>query len=83
MDCSEEYIKMEMECESKKSLRRGRPCSRQTGILVLLGTVCMIIFMILNSVIFSNQSRKFSVLESWMNSHTSDLTSVKSEFQTT
>ncbi|XP_067263677.1 asialoglycoprotein receptor 1 isoform X1 [Chanodichthys erythropterus] len=83
MDRSEEYIKMEMECESKKSLRRGRPCSRQTGILVLLGTVCMITFMILNSVIFSNQSRKFSVLESWMNSHTSDLTSVKSEFQTT
>ncbi|XP_067296446.1 uncharacterized protein [Pseudorasbora parva] len=42
----------------------------------------MIIF-ILTSVIFSNQERKFSMLESWMNSHTSDLTSVKSDFQIT
>ncbi|XP_043094852.1 asialoglycoprotein receptor 1-like isoform X3 [Puntigrus tetrazona] len=29
----------------------------------------------------SHQERKFSVLQSWMNSHTSDLTSVKSDFQ--
>ncbi|XP_058632928.1 asialoglycoprotein receptor 1-like isoform X1 [Onychostoma macrolepis] len=83
MDCSEEYIKMEMECEPKKSFRRGRPCSRQTGILVLLGTACMIIFMVMTSVIYSHQERKFSMLESWMNSHTSDLTSVKSDFQIT
>ncbi|XP_051750665.1 asialoglycoprotein receptor 1-like isoform X3 [Ctenopharyngodon idella] len=31
----------------------------------------------------SNQERKFSVMESWMNSHTSDLNSVKSDFQIT
>ncbi|XP_016296798.1 C-type lectin domain family 10 member A-like [Sinocyclocheilus anshuiensis] len=83
MDCSEEYIKMEMECEPKKSFRRGIPCRSQTGILVLLGTVCMIIFMVLTSVIYSHQERKFSMLESWMKSHTSDLTSVKSDFQNT
>ncbi|KAK7163922.1 hypothetical protein R3I94_002592 [Phoxinus phoxinus] len=89
MDRSEEYIKMEMECEPKKSFRRGledlqyhgRSCSRKTGILVLLGTVCMIIFIIMTSVIFSHQERKFSMLERWMSSHTSDLTSVKSDVQ--
>ncbi|XP_077078921.1 asialoglycoprotein receptor 2-like [Siphateles boraxobius] len=83
MDCSQEYVKMEMECEPKKSFWRGRSCSRHTGILVLLGTVCMIIFIIMTSVIFSHQERKFSMLESWMSSHTSDLTSVKSDFQIT
>ncbi|CAM4546868.1 unnamed protein product [Leuciscus chuanchicus] len=82
MDRSEEYVKMEMECEPKKSFWRGRSNRRQTGIFVLLGTVCMIFFIIMTSVIFSHQERKFSMLESWINSHTSDLTSVKSEFQT-
>ncbi|XP_050956719.1 asialoglycoprotein receptor 1-like [Labeo rohita] len=76
MDCSEEYIRMEMECEPKKSFWRDRPCSRQTGILVLLGTVCMVIFMVMTFVIFSHQEEKFSMLESWMKSQSSDLTSV-------
>ncbi|XP_077078956.1 C-type lectin domain family 10 member A-like [Siphateles boraxobius] len=83
MDCSQEYVKMDMECEPKKSFWRGRSCSRHTGILVLLGTVCIFIFIIMTSVIFSHQERKFSMLESWMSSHTSDLTSVKSDFQIT
>ncbi|XP_077078999.1 asialoglycoprotein receptor 2-like isoform X2 [Siphateles boraxobius] len=43
----------------------------------------MIFFIIMTSVIFSHQERKFSMLESWMSSHTSDLTSVKSDFQIT
>ncbi|XDV21636.1 hypothetical protein PO909_026702 [Leuciscus waleckii] len=81
MDRSEEYVQMEMECEPKKSFWRGRSNRRQTGIFVLLGTVCMIFFIIMTSVIFSHQERQFSMLESWINSHTSDLTSVKSEFQ--
>ncbi|XP_067295784.1 asialoglycoprotein receptor 2-like isoform X2 [Pseudorasbora parva] len=80
---SQDYSKMEMESEPQKSFWKGFPCSRQTGLFVLLGTVCMIIFIIMTSVIFSNQERKFSMLESWMNSHTSDLTSVKSDFQIT
>ncbi|XP_048042806.1 asialoglycoprotein receptor 1-like isoform X1 [Megalobrama amblycephala] len=83
MDHSEEYIKMEMESEPKKSFWRGHPCSSQTGILVLLGTVGMIIFMIMTFVIYSKQERNFSELKGWMNSHTSDLTSVKSDFQIT
>ncbi|XP_039517428.1 asialoglycoprotein receptor 2 [Pimephales promelas] len=83
MDYSEEYIRMEMECEPKKSFRRGRSWSRQTGILVLLGTVCMIIFLIMTSVIFSHQERKFSMLESWMSGHSSNISSVKSDFQIT
>ncbi|XP_026098982.1 asialoglycoprotein receptor 1-like [Carassius auratus] len=83
MDSLEEYTKMEMECEPKKSFRRGLLYRRQTGIFVLMGTVCMIIFMVLTSVIYSHQERKFSMLESWMKSHTSDLTSVKSDFQYT
>ncbi|KAF4113901.1 asialoglycoprotein receptor 1-like [Onychostoma macrolepis] len=83
MNCTEEYSKMEMEWEPKKSFQRGRPCSRKTGILVLLETACMIIFMVMTFVIYSHQERKFSMLESWMNSHTSDLTSLKSDFQFT
>ncbi|XP_073696240.1 asialoglycoprotein receptor 2 [Garra rufa] len=61
----------------------GRPSSRKTGTLVLLGTVCVIIFMVMTFVNYSHQERKFSMLESWMKSHTSDLTSVKSDFQST
>ncbi|RXN32426.1 C-type lectin domain family 10 member A-like protein [Labeo rohita] len=83
MDYSEEYIKMEMECEPKKSFRRGLPCRKQTGILVILGTVYMTVFMVMTFVIYSHQERNFSMLQSWMNSHTSDLTSVKSDFQIT
>ncbi|XP_039517427.1 asialoglycoprotein receptor 1-like isoform X3 [Pimephales promelas] len=83
MDSSEEYVRMEMECEPKKSFWRGRSWSRQTGILVLLGTVCMIFFLIMTSVIFSHQERKFSMLESWMRSHSSNISSVKSDFQIT
>ncbi|XP_026098931.1 uncharacterized protein LOC113069993 isoform X2 [Carassius auratus] len=81
MDNTEEYSKLEMECEPRKSFQRDLPCRRLT--VILLGTVCMIIFMVLTSVIYSHQERKFSMLESWMKSHTSDLTSVKSEFQYT
>ncbi|XP_059404847.1 asialoglycoprotein receptor 1-like isoform X2 [Carassius carassius] len=83
MDYTEEYSKLEMECEPRKSFQRGLLYRRQTGIFVLMGTVCMIIFMVLTSVIYSHQERKFSMLESWMKSHTSDLTSVKSDFQNT
>ncbi|XP_039517424.1 asialoglycoprotein receptor 1-like isoform X2 [Pimephales promelas] len=73
---SEEIMKMDMENE-RKTFSKGRSCSRKTGIFVLLGTVCMIIFLIMTSVIFFHQQRTFSVLESWMNLHSSNQTSVK------
>ncbi|XP_056098620.1 asialoglycoprotein receptor 1 isoform X1 [Rhinichthys klamathensis goyatoka] len=76
-DSSEEILKMDMEYEQKTTFSKGRPCSRKTGIFVLLGTVCMIIFLIMTSVIFFHQQRTFSVLESWMNIHSSNQTSVK------
>ncbi|XP_056098622.1 asialoglycoprotein receptor 1-like [Rhinichthys klamathensis goyatoka] len=76
-DSSEEILKMDMEYERKTTFSKGRPCSRKTGIFVLLGTVCMIIFIIMTSVIFFHQQRTFSVLESWMNIHSSNQTSVK------
>ncbi|KAI2665061.1 C-type lectin domain family 4 member F [Labeo rohita] len=83
MDCSKEYSRMEVESEPKKSFWRGLPCKKQTGILVILGTVYMTVFMVMTFVIYSHQERNFSMLQSWMNSHTSDLTSVKSDFQIT
>ncbi|XDV21644.1 hypothetical protein PO909_026703 [Leuciscus waleckii] len=79
MDDSEEIIKMDMEYERKTTFSKGRPCSRKTGIFVLVGTVCMIIFIIMTSVIFVHQQRTFSVLESWMNIHSFNQTSVKSQ----
>uniref|UniRef100_A0A9J8CPF0 Si:ch211-283g2.2 n=1 Tax=Cyprinus carpio carpio TaxID=630221 RepID=A0A9J8CPF0_CYPCA len=57
-------------------------CSRQTGIVLILG-VCMIVFMTMTFVIFLHQQRKFSMLESWMNSQSSNLTSVKPDLQNT
>ncbi|XP_077078105.1 uncharacterized protein LOC143731258 [Siphateles boraxobius] len=77
-DC-EEIMKMDMEYERKTTFSKGRPCNRKTGIFVLLGTVCMIIFLIMTSVIFFHQQRTFSVLESWMNIHSSNQTSFKSQ----
>ncbi|ROL53799.1 Asialoglycoprotein receptor 1 [Anabarilius grahami] len=76
-----EYERMDIECERKTS--KGHPCSRKTGIFVLLGTVCMIIFMIMTSVILFHQQRAFSELESWMNVHSSNRTSVKPDLQIT
>ncbi|KAK7172518.1 hypothetical protein R3I93_002586 [Phoxinus phoxinus] len=64
-----------MEYERKTTFSKGR--SRKTGIFVLLGTVCMIIFIIMTSVILFHQQRTFSVLESWMNIHSSNQTSAK------
>ncbi|XP_026096377.1 asialoglycoprotein receptor 1 isoform X1 [Carassius auratus] len=68
MDCSEEYIRMEMECEPKKSFRRGRPCTRQTGIFVLLGTVCMIIFMVMAFVFCGALENKVAEMQTLVSS---------------
>ncbi|XDV21633.1 hypothetical protein PO909_026701 [Leuciscus waleckii] len=74
-DSCEEIMKMDMEYERKMTFSKG--CSRTTGIFVLVGTVCMIFFIIMTSVIFFHQQRTFSVLESWMNIHSFNQTSVK------
>ncbi|KAK7163921.1 hypothetical protein R3I94_002591 [Phoxinus phoxinus] len=75
IDSCEEIVKMDMEYERKTTFSKGR--SRKTGIFVLLGTVCMIIFIIMTSVILFHQQRTFSVLESWMDIHSSNQTSAK------
>ncbi|XP_051750603.1 C-type lectin domain family 10 member A isoform X1 [Ctenopharyngodon idella] len=80
---SEEIMKMDMEYERKTTFSKVRPCRRKTGIFVLLGTVCMIIFMIMNSVILFHQQRTFSELKSWMNVHSSNRTSVSPDLQIT
>ncbi|KAK7163920.1 hypothetical protein R3I94_002590 [Phoxinus phoxinus] len=71
----EEILKLDMEYERKTTFSKG--CSRKTGIFVLLGTVCIIIFIIMTSVILFHQQRTFSVLESWMDIHSSNQTSAK------
>ncbi|XP_077078118.1 uncharacterized protein LOC143731262 [Siphateles boraxobius] len=58
-------------------------CSSKTGIFVLLGTVCVIISLIMTSVIFFHQQRRFSELESWINIHSSNQTSVSTDLQIT
>ncbi|XP_052454540.1 asialoglycoprotein receptor 1 isoform X3 [Carassius gibelio] len=78
---SEEIMKMDMEFEKKTTLHKDR-CSRKTGILLILG-VCMIVFMTMTFFIFLHQQKKFSMLESWMNSQSSNLTSVNPDLQKT
>ncbi|XP_067295787.1 asialoglycoprotein receptor 2-like isoform X2 [Pseudorasbora parva] len=51
----------------------GRPCSRQTGVFVLLGTVCMIIFIITTSVICNDLEKKVSELQNLVSSLSSSL----------
>uniref|UniRef100_A0A8C1IL49 C-type lectin domain family 4 member F-like n=1 Tax=Cyprinus carpio TaxID=7962 RepID=A0A8C1IL49_CYPCA len=80
-DSTEQIMKMDMEYEKRTTFRKDR-CSRQTGIVLILG-VCMIVFMTMTFVIFLHQQRKFSMLESWMNSQSSNLTSVKPDLQNT
>ncbi|XP_026098968.1 C-type lectin domain family 4 member F-like isoform X1 [Carassius auratus] len=80
-ECSEEIMKMDMEYEKKTTLQKDS-CSRQTGILLILG-VCMIVLMIMNFFIFLHQQRKFSTQESWMNSLSANLTSVNPDLQKT
>ncbi|XP_068077452.2 asialoglycoprotein receptor 2 [Danio rerio] len=79
MHSSEEYMKMEVECETKQSLCKGRPCSKQTGILVLLGTVGMIIFLVLISIIV--QAKKLSDIETLMTDLSSSLDSLTSKHE--
>jgi len=43
----------------------GRSWSRQTGILVLLGTVCMIFFLIMTSVICEWIKQKTIATKQW------------------
>ncbi|XP_048042803.1 C-type lectin domain family 10 member A isoform X3 [Megalobrama amblycephala] len=80
---TEEIMKMDMEYERKTTFTKGHLCSRKTAIFVLLGTVCIIILMIMTSVILFHQQRTFSELESLMNVHSSNQTSVKPDLQIT
>ncbi|CAM4546877.1 unnamed protein product [Leuciscus chuanchicus] len=76
-ESSEEFMKMDIEYERKTTFSKG--CSRKTGIFVLLGTIMII----MTFVIFCHQQRTFSVLENWMNIHSSNQTSVNTDLQIT
>ncbi|XP_056313227.1 C-type lectin domain family 10 member A isoform X4 [Danio aesculapii] len=79
---SENIMKMDLESEEKMSFRKGHH-RRKSSMLVLFATVCMIVFMVMTFVIFLHQQRKFSELESWMNSHASNITSISPHLQIT
>ncbi len=54
----------------------------QHGVKLEHVKVCLLVYLFILFKV-SHQVRKFSMLESWMNSHTSDLTSVNSDFHIT
>ncbi|XP_056602585.1 C-type lectin domain family 10 member A isoform X2 [Triplophysa dalaica] len=51
MESSEGFLEMDMEREPKSGFRKGAPCGRWIGLLVLLGTVAMVISMVMIFVI--------------------------------
>nr|XP_021327240.1 C-type lectin domain family 10 member A isoform X2 [Danio rerio] len=80
---SENIMEMDLESEEKMSFRKGHQYRRKNSILVFLAAVCVFIFMVMTLVNLLHQQRKFSELESWIYSHTSNITSISSHLQTT
>ncbi|XP_057205853.1 C-type lectin domain family 10 member A [Triplophysa rosa] len=58
MESSEGFLEMDMDREQKSGFRKGGPCGRWMGLLVLLGMVAMVISMVMIFVICGDLVKK-------------------------